>query len=246
MGVIAGMFYYEYVKGEKEGDKTKVGYKVFKVFEVSRLVRYVSYVLGVVMMVGIIFMITPENRLFLQKNEDQTPKRYFSTLFSSFYTSLSRPLFVFGLLIVLAGPFVGKGSGLQFLFGGKFYATWGKFTFFGYVLHLFVFWFYFNQLKQSLYLTHLMVIWIYISAMVITLLLSVPGSIFFESPMIQLESLVLFPKKERKVVISDEEEAPMLKGLQKSSLGAISGEVPMNSSSIERDSTKPFIPSQKP
>ncbi|CAI2360775.1 unnamed protein product [Moneuplotes crassus] len=232
VGIIFGMLYFEFITGDKEeGDKSRIGFKIFKSYNISRLVRYVSYVLGLAVIIALVFMITPENRLFGRKDENGIPMRHFSRVFSAFYTSLSRPLYVIGLALILSGPLVGKGSALQFILGGEFYATWCKFTFFGYIIHLFIFSFYFNQLKQSIYLSHLSVLWIYVTAMVITLLLAVPFSIAFESPFIQLERLVLFPVKKKN------EPKPKL---QASSSGSLTLE-----NSLEKKSAEPLIPYKK-
>jgi len=42
IGVIGGMLYYEYVKGDKdEGDKTKLGYRIYKIVNVSTVARWI-------------------------------------------------------------------------------------------------------------------------------------------------------------------------------------------------------------
>mmetsp|Transcript_23891 Transcript_23891/g.26510 ORF Transcript_23891/g.26510 Transcript_23891/m.26510 type:complete len:186 (+) Transcript_23891:1420-1977(+) len=144
-----------------------------------------------------IFINTPETRLFGKADLNGKPKRYYSLTFGAIYTALSRPIYVFGLGLLLAGPLTGKGSLLQVILGGRFYAPWAKLTFYGYMVHLFVFSFYFAQIRQAIYLSHATVLFAYIGVIIVTLLISIVLSIAFESPLIQLERLVLFPPKKR-------------------------------------------------
>ena len=199
VGVIFGMFYYEYIKGDKpEGDKSKIGYKLFKSISLSRVIRCVLYITGFIMIIAMIFAITPETRMFMLKDENGQQKRYFPTWFNAIYVSFCRPIFVLGLGFMLAGPLTGKGSFLQVFLGSRIYAPWVKFTFYAYMIHLFVFTFYFAQLRSTLYLDHATILMVYIGVITLTLLLAVVFSTAFESPMMQLERLVLFPPKKKR------------------------------------------------
>jgi peptidoglycan/LPS O-acetylase OafA/YrhL len=49
IGVLVGMLYYEYTKGNKpEGDRSKIGYRLFMLVNLSKAVRYACYFLGFV------------------------------------------------------------------------------------------------------------------------------------------------------------------------------------------------------
>lgn len=99
--------------------------------------------------------------------------------------------------MLLAGPLTGKGNLLQALFGGRIYGPWVKFTFYGYMVHLFVFTFYTSQLRANIYLNHGTIMMMYVGVIVTTLLIAVPLSTAFESPLMQIERLILFPPKKK-------------------------------------------------
>ena len=202
------MLYYEYIQGEKpNGDKTKIGYKIFKSFNLSRPLRWFGYILGFLLIVAMIFIVTPETRLFGEMDENGQQKRYYPLFFSALYTSLCRPLYVFGLGLLLAGPLVGKGYFLQIFLGSRVYVPWAKLTFYGYMIHLFVFSFYFAQLKEATYLSHPTILWAYIGVIVLTMICALILSIAFESPLLQIERLILFPpkRKPQKQIMEKEE-----------------------------------------
>mmetsp|Transcript_14536 Transcript_14536/g.16252 ORF Transcript_14536/g.16252 Transcript_14536/m.16252 type:complete len:573 (+) Transcript_14536:269-1987(+) len=199
VGVIMGMFYYEYIKGDQpEGDKSKIGYKVFKSIRDGTTLRRILYVSGFVMIVAVVWAITPETRMFMLTDENKKQLRYLPTWFNVVYIAFCRPLYVLGVGFLVAGPMVGKGSFLQWFLGAAFYAPWTKFTFYAYMIHLFVFSFYFGQQRQTVMLYHPSIIWIYIGVIILTFIIAVPLSTAFESPLMQLERLVLFPPKKRR------------------------------------------------
>jgi peptidoglycan/LPS O-acetylase OafA/YrhL len=132
----------------------------------------------------------------MSTNADGSQSRYYSTSYNAFYNAFARPLYVAGLALILAGPLVGKGSFLQTFLGSRFYAPWAKLSFWSYLIHLFVFMWFLGQMRTTLYLDHLNVLWIYAGVIFMTLCLSIPFSVLFEAPWMQLEKLVLFvPKK---------------------------------------------------
>jgi peptidoglycan/LPS O-acetylase OafA/YrhL len=196
VGVILGMMYYEFVQGDKpEGNKTTLGYKLYKMVNLSAVIRWACYILGLGMILFTVFVVTPETRLMGVMDENGKQKRYFSPAFNAFYNSFGRPMYVFGLGLILTGPLVGKGSFLQVFLGSRFYAPWAKLSFYCYMIHLFIFTLFFGQARTAIYLSHVSVMWVYFSVIALTMMFSVPFSVLFEAPWMQLERLVLFPPK---------------------------------------------------
>jgi len=149
VGVLMGMLYYEYVKGNiQDGNKSTLGYRLYKSVEINKLFRYICYLLGFLLIVSVVFISTPETRMFL------TGKRYYGQLFADIFNPLSRPAYVLGLGLILAGPLTGKGSFLQTFLGSRFWAPWAKLSFYAYMIHLFVFTYFFLQERQSFYMGH--------------------------------------------------------------------------------------------
>lgn len=211
VGIIMGYFYYEYVKGNKpDGDRSSYGFKLFKSIEISTAVRYTCYVTGFIMIILMVFLQIPETRRIMK-----TP--YYSQLFADIWNPFCRPIYVFGLGLILAGPLVGKGEFLQTLLGSRFWAPWAKVSFFAYMIHLLVFNFYFGQMRQSFYLQNKAVFWVFFGVMTVTMFISIALSMFLEVPLLQLERLVLFPPRKKKVEQpKEEEEASFSKGINAS------------------------------
>jgi peptidoglycan/LPS O-acetylase OafA/YrhL len=196
VGVLLGMLYSEYAKGEKvDGDKSLIGFKVYKSVQISAALRWILYTVGVGLILFILFIVTPDNRNILKEP-------HYPLSFSAIYNPLCRPLYVFGVGLILMGPLVGKGSLIQFLLGSRFYAPWAKISFYGYLVHLFVFTFYFGQMRSSLYLNHKTIMWAYFGVIFMSLVVATLMSVTFEAPLMQLEKLVLFPPKEKKEIKS--------------------------------------------
>jgi len=200
VGMIFGYMYYEYVKGNTpEGKKSTIGYKFFKSVQISKGLRWFFYVLGIGIMLVMVFIVTPDNRRFLRG-------RYWGNTFAAIYSSLCRPLYVTGLALVLMGPIVGKNEFLQIFLGSRFWAPWAKVAFYSYMVHLFVFTWYFGQMRQSFFLNHKGILWSYFGVIFISIFVATFFSVLFEAPWMQLEKLVLFPPRKKKKVEKLEEE----------------------------------------
>mmetsp|Transcript_6946 Transcript_6946/g.7767 ORF Transcript_6946/g.7767 Transcript_6946/m.7767 type:complete len:626 (+) Transcript_6946:136-2013(+) len=193
VGIFMGYFYYEFIKGEKpDGDKNTLGYKFYKTVQISSVLRWIYYTLGLTFILWAVFIVTPDNRTFLKR------EKYWGVGFSVFYNVVCRPLYVFGLHLILMGPIVGKGAFLQFFLGSRFWAPWAKIAFYCYLVHLFVFTWFFGQMRQSFFLNHKAIIWSYFGVIFLSLFVATFLSVLFEAPWMQLEKLVLFPPRKKK------------------------------------------------
>lgn len=99
--------------------------------------------------------------------------------------------------MILAGPLAGRGRFLKAFLGSRFWAPWAKLSFYSYLIHMFVFSFYFGQMRTSVYLNHKTILFAYCGVILLTVLLAIPFSVFLEAPWMQLEKLVLFPPKRK-------------------------------------------------
>ena len=209
VGIIFGFLYYEYVKGEKpEGNKDRIGYKFFKSVQISSVIRWIYYIVGMIFILWAVFIVTPDTRRFL------TGTRYYGVAFSAIYNTICRPVYVTGLALILMGPIVGKGEFLQFFLGSRFWAPWAKVSFYAYMVHMFVFSWYFGQMRQSFFLNHKSIIWSYIGVMFLSIFVATFFSVLFEAPWMQLEKLVLFPPRKKAKKMESEDEVKLNTGLQ--------------------------------
>mmetsp|Transcript_9333 Transcript_9333/g.10558 ORF Transcript_9333/g.10558 Transcript_9333/m.10558 type:complete len:132 (+) Transcript_9333:2-397(+) len=96
-------------------------------------------------------------------------------------------------------------SFLRGAFGGKLFAPWAKITFTAYLSHTAVLALCFFQTKGALYITAESIIFYSYACFIVTCILSVPLTLVIESPILQLERLVIFPPKA--IRVAEKEEA---------------------------------------
>ena len=111
------------------------------------------------------------------------------------YNGFSRPLFVFGMMIVLFPTFEGQLSWFKIFMANPIFKVVGKLTYCAYLMHyLIIFSYSYSAESTSFYskdfmFMHFLGIWSisYLTAMIVSLLL--------ESPVLTLEKTILFPPK---------------------------------------------------
>ena len=192
VGLLFGLLYYEYVQGTKSDDeddpvKTTVGYSLLNFISSSRIFRYFCYTFGLGLILTVVYVTTPEHQ--------SMPNRHYGIGFNATYNTLSRISYVGGLGLILLGPLAGKGSFLQVFLGSRFWAPWKKLTLYNYFIYIFVFTFFFGQMRTSFFLYHKSIIWYFLGIMFLTLVASIPLAVFMEIPLDQLEELILFPSQ---------------------------------------------------
>eukprot|EP00345_Euplotes_harpa_P000876 CAMPEP_0168327210 /NCGR_PEP_ID=MMETSP0213-20121227/5769_1 /TAXON_ID=151035 /ORGANISM="Euplotes harpa, Strain FSP1.4" /LENGTH=252 /DNA_ID=CAMNT_0008330085 /DNA_START=726 /DNA_END=1484 /DNA_ORIENTATION=+ len=193
VGVIFGMFYYEWMNRDKSvlfGNS--YGCRFFQLVYHSKVVRYPFYIVGFIIINVLIILQHAEGQSF--PNAEQ----HFGQLFHDFYNAFARPLFVFSLMLILSGPLTGRSKLLKFILGSNGYSPWAKVSFMAYLIHLLVFAYYYDQIRESVYPDNKSIIITMAACMLLAFMISVPFSALFEAPFLQLERLVLFPVKPKK------------------------------------------------
>mmetsp|Transcript_43559 Transcript_43559/g.51285 ORF Transcript_43559/g.51285 Transcript_43559/m.51285 type:complete len:307 (-) Transcript_43559:33-953(-) len=188
VGVLFGMFYFEWMnKNRRAILANSLGTILFQSVYNFRIVRYTFYIVGLIIINGLMIMQHAETR--------DVPKQYFSQIVHSLFNAVSRPLFVFGLALILMGPLTGRNKLMRFVLGSNGYSPWAKVSFMAYLIHLLVFKYFYSQTRQSVYITHKDVIFSLAAVLLLSLFISIPFSALFEAPFLQLEKLVIFPEK---------------------------------------------------
>ncbi|CAI2360759.1 unnamed protein product [Moneuplotes crassus] len=217
VGVLFGVLYFEWNRSRTDpGYRYSAGARFYNLFKKSTVLCIFAFVFSSAVM--LFFILLP--RVELQEPNE----RVISQIPSDFYNGFHRPTFVAFLGIFLAPLFVGRLTLVKDVFGGKLLAPWAKVTFVAYLIHLNVLGFVFMQTKASLYFDGPSQIFYSLTAFFITILISVPISLVIESPILQIERLVLFPPRQK----SDLKEA------QNALLQKID---PINESGISKDTS---------
>lgn len=190
IGVLFGVFYFEYMVGEEDEQKRSlIGYKVMNYFQRKKWGRRLIYAISLTVLLGYINFAYPEQNNF--------PEGVYSKWETSLYNSTCRLIIVCMTSIIIAGPLVGKGSLTKKLFGAKFWAPFSKITFSAYLIHILVYSFFVSQSTELYYATHQRFFLNFFAYGITTILLAFPVSALFEAPWMQLEKLVMFPEREK-------------------------------------------------
>lgn len=233
IGVLYGLMYYEF-KTESTQQMNAIGYRVFKNIQNNQTLRLILYVLGGSIMVGLVF--TPYSEM---KN---LPSKTWSQIPTDFYLCVNRILFTIGMAMLLCGPIVGKGSIFRYTLGSSVFAPWAKLTFMAYLVHIQVLCFFYTQQYQGVYLTKRFIAYTFFAAFIVTYLVTIPLTLLLESPVLQLERLILFPpsNKEKSLKIDvRSSQYHQLKSLEeKDSKKALANKVKINYSIDETTETE--------
>ena len=203
IGILFGMMYYEWMKSEKDVSyKNTFGARFYNVIKADSWIRNIGFVISALVMISLILL----PRVELQ----DLSRRVLSQWLSDIINAFQRQLFVLALAIFLSGPMVGKMNFVRGAFGGKLWAPWAKLTFAAYLLHTSVLALCLLGTKGSFYASGFSALFFSNGCFLITILGSIPIALVVESPVLQLERLVLFPPKEKKVKKEEEMEKPFI------------------------------------
>lgn len=183
-GILFGFLFFEY-KSQKDHpwSSRALGAKFFNLIEHSRIFRSLIFLVGIVLTTGAIWIIQGE----LESFEVQTWPRWAAAA----YNSLSRPIFVIGLLFALSGCLVGRHSYIKAFLTGPTWSNLSKLTFMTYFVHMAFFGFYYGNIRQSFYLDNINIIWIFLGVMISSFVLAIPATLIFEAPWLQLEKMFI-------------------------------------------------------
>uniref|UniRef100_A0A7S3KW64 Acyltransferase 3 domain-containing protein n=1 Tax=Euplotes crassus TaxID=5936 RepID=A0A7S3KW64_EUPCR len=200
VGCLFGFLYYEWKKSKTTPEyQGTLGAIFFSFAESRRAVRLAFHFIGT----GIVLFL-----VMITYTETKEPGDVivWPQIASNFFNAFHRPLFVIGLALFLVGPIVGKSRFLRFVLGGSAWAPWAKITFIVYLIHTtLIIWFY-CQVRQALYMTTRVAVFYWFACFLLSYLIAIPITLLIESPILQLEKLLLFATPPRKTNLQKIEE----------------------------------------
>ncbi|CAI2360836.1 unnamed protein product [Moneuplotes crassus] len=197
VGVLFGVLYFEWNKSRTDPRyKLTMGARFYDKIRESTIVCYTCLIIPSLIMLSFIILPRVELRDLYNRHISQIP--------SDFFNAFHRSGFVTALAFFLAPMLVGRMSFIKDVFGGKLWAPWAKVTFMSFLIHLNILGWYFYQSKGALFLDGPANIFYSLGFFLITVIISVPFSISLESPILQLERLVLFPPKVKPQAVSSQ------------------------------------------
>ena len=144
VGVIFGMYYYEWMNRSKIRIFVgSFGTSIFELVYNFRFVRYSFYIIGFIL-INLIMI-----GGYVEGTKMIDAPQHFSQFFHDLYNAFARPLFVLWLMLILAGPLTGRNRFLRWFLGSSGYNPWARVSFMVYLIHLLVFSLFYCQIRQS-------------------------------------------------------------------------------------------------
>ena len=193
VGVIFGMWYYEWMNRDKSHlFANSFGTRIYQLVGNFKAIRYPLYFISIFIILMLVFIQHSEGRNVLEKK--QVLPQFIKNLFNAF----ARPLFVLGIIGIFMGPLTGKGSLIRYVLGSQEWNPWAKLSFMVYLIHLLVFGLYYNQIRQSVELFNKQIVFAMFACMFVAYTIAIPLSALLEAPFMNIEKFLLFPSSDRK------------------------------------------------
>ena len=109
-------------------------------------------------------------------------ERQWSRLVCAIYNSVTRPIFVGSLGLILTGALVGKGRIVRFLLAGEFWSPWAKLSFMCYMVHIPVMLYFIAQIRISTVANQKDLIYNFLGYGLLAYLAAIPATLVIEAP----------------------------------------------------------------
>ena len=188
VGVLLAQLYYDRklaLKGVRKAENT-IGNCCFKLYRHNSSFAWSSAFLGVAL--------TTFNISIYGSAINSTYGKW-NLAESMVYNGFSRPLFVFGMMLVLMPTFEGRLPWLFSFMSNPLFVVLGRLTYCAYLMHFTVILSYYFSLDSSNYFTHTNAIYHYIGIYVLSYAVALGVSVIIEAPLLTIEKTILFPPK---------------------------------------------------
>ena len=184
LGILSAYCYLAYKKGDT------FSYKCFDAINLriihSRAWRYLSYSLGLLFTYLAVIWINP-----YEQNFGQDTNTFENIIFFLF----DKILFIFGLILVLYPIFLGRGKILLIFLGHPIFGGMGKLTYGVYMLHVYLYYFVFFNIRNGFFYSEPTLIYFAIASFFLAYFFSLLFTLLIESPVILIEKIYLFPPR---------------------------------------------------
>ena len=193
VGAIFGFGFFELSFHEKYPElKETLSNRLYNILKNSRLISILWLIIGI----GLTALYTfPMQKYFIDCG--QKPSNCWNVFPSFLYNLTSRPFFVFGFAIVLAPTYVGRLRFIKNLLGSNIFAVLGRLNYSAYLIHILVLLWFLNDTRQAIYYNSLNLWFMTIGVTIATFFFSIPFTLMWEAPFMNIEKYILFPPKKR-------------------------------------------------
>jgi len=193
VGAMFGLSYFEHDKQQKHPEFKGTTFNNF--YEKLRVSRVTSLAVATVGIGLTALFVFPLGTYYQQckPTNDPNSANCWSNFVSVLYNTLSRPLFVFGLGLILIPTFVGRLRIIKNFLGAEIFSVLARLNYMVYMIHFLVMLWYISDLRQAIYVNWINQWFLSIGITVVSFALSVPFSLICEVPFMNIEKYVLFP-----------------------------------------------------
>ena len=188
VGLLFGFMYFEFRNRDRYQQlKYSFGARFFSRVDRAHGFRRVLFFLGFALTFVIVFS---------QHDAYKCMGKCWNTSQNAFYNGLSRVLFVLGMALATSGALVGHNSFLQTLLGGDVWEVFSRLNYSVYMIHMYVFYWYYYTSRQALTIQASYIMWAYFACVIVAYVFAFPFTLICEAPFLQLEKLVLFAPRQ--------------------------------------------------
>jgi len=193
VGALFGLSYFEHDKQQKHPEfKGTTFNNFYEKLRVSRVTSLAVATVGIGLTALFVFPLGTYYQQCISVNA-QVQTNCLSTFVSVLYNAVSRPLFVFGLGLILIPTFVGRLRVIKNFLGAEIFSVLARLNYMVYMIHILVIFWYLTDSRQAYYINWVNQWFLSIGAMIVSFALSVPFSLICEVPFMNIEKYVLFP-----------------------------------------------------
>jgi peptidoglycan/LPS O-acetylase OafA/YrhL len=192
---IIGIFIAWLYLAAKDSKFSTKAYDVINSALKSVYIRYIVYILGFLLLNYCLFVYEVFN----------TDYKNVTRLMTVLYISLSRSGFVLGMMMIIYPVMIGHGKPLLSVLGYQLFNSIAKYTYGIYMLHLLIFAFYIYTTVQGIEFSALFLLTRSGDIFMSGILLGLLGTLMFDSPLLNIEKIYLFPEAPRRQITMSQE-----------------------------------------
>lgn len=197
VGVLFALIWFSFKNRKDDHHRLEFVVKFFKRILNSKFLRIVFIVVGLILMVGLIYLPFP-----IYAMEEATPEqKRVKSILSSILISVERGLIAISLCIFLIPSIVGKAGITRVIFGNRVFIPLARLNTSALLVHgVILMWYFFGKF-QILRLDPKVLNFAFIALSLLSYILAVVFTLVFESPFITMEQILLCPSKRKKYSI---------------------------------------------
>lgn len=199
VGGIVGLSYFEYSTKEKYREfENTLSTGIFLKLKNSRLLSLFSLLFGFGLTSLFVF---PQGQYL--KDCGLVSPNCWSKFPAVIYNATSRPMFVTGIALAIMPTLVGRLRAVNGFLSNEIFSVLARLNYMVYLIHCLVMFWILADLRQGNYVNFVNQWYFSIGIMIFSFLFSIPTTMMFEVPFMNIEKYILFPAPQKKGAVKE-------------------------------------------